>query len=180
MGGGVRFEEFGIERSEVAADASPAFPWSDLPRACRLSNGRGRVGFVSGTDELQSIRPEQEGEQKVFFTLPGVTLLIARGVPFAVVGGFDKPSAALLSPVAVEDLSSAWHQSVKFAACVAGISGGVRIREIERYISAPEEGVEVLVLNAERRRCAGRSWQRCRALPGSSSLVSSWLFWRSF
>jgi hypothetical protein len=86
----------------------------------------------------------------VFFTLLGVTLLIACGVSFAVVRGFDKPIAAILSRIVAEDLSSAWHRYVKFAAYVVGISGGVRIREIERYISAPEEDVEVLVLNAER------------------------------
>ena len=33
---------------------------------------------------------------------------------------------------------------------MVGISAGVRIRELERYISAPDKDEEILVLNAKR------------------------------
>lgn len=46
--------------------------------------------------------------------------------------------------------SSAWHCYIKFAAYVVGISGGVRIHELERYISAPKNDEEVLILTSER------------------------------
>jgi hypothetical protein len=39
---------------------------------------------------------------------------------------------------------------VKFATYVVGISGGVRIHQLERYISAPTKDSQVLELNNER------------------------------
>lgn len=39
---------------------------------------------------------------------------------------------------------------MKFAAFVVGISGGVRMHQLERYISASHKDAQVLVLNAER------------------------------
>ena len=63
---------------------------------------------------------------------------------------FDRPIASILQRIVAEELSGAWHRYVKFAAYVVGISAGVRIRELERYISAPGKDDEILVLNAER------------------------------
>jgi hypothetical protein len=86
----------------------------------------------------------------MFFTLLLVTFLLAGAVSLAVVKLFDKPIATILGRIIGDEISSAWHRYITFAAFVVGISGGVRIYQLERYISAPHKETEVLVLNAER------------------------------
>jgi hypothetical protein len=86
----------------------------------------------------------------MFFTLLIVTFVIALAVSFGVVRLFDKPIGAILHRIVAEELSGAWHKYIKFAAYVVGISGGVRIHQLERYISAPHADAEILTLNAER------------------------------
>lgn len=86
----------------------------------------------------------------MFFTLLIVTFVIALAVSFGAVRLFDKPIASILRRIVADELSGAWLRYVKFAAYVVGVSSGVRIRELERYISAPDRDAEVLTLNAER------------------------------
>ena len=86
----------------------------------------------------------------MFFTLLIVTFVIALTVSFGVVRLFDRPIASILQRIVAEELSGAWHRYIKFAAYVVGISGGVRIRELERYISAPQKDEEILALTPER------------------------------
>ena len=53
-----------------------------------------------------------------------------------------------------EDLSSAWLAYMKFAMLVVGVSGGVRVLELERYITPQNLGCKdanrVLELSSER------------------------------
>ena len=86
----------------------------------------------------------------MFFTLLIVTFVIAVAVSFGAVRLFDKPIASILRRIVAEELSGAWHRYIKFAAYVVGVSAGVRIHELERYISAPDTDQEILVLTAER------------------------------
>ena len=86
----------------------------------------------------------------MFVTLLIVTFVIAAAVSFGAVHFFDKPIASILRRIVAEELSGAWRRYIKFAAYVVGISSGVRIRELERYITARDKDAEVLVLNAER------------------------------
>ena len=86
----------------------------------------------------------------MFFTLLIITFLIALAVSFGVVRLFDRPIASILRRIVAEELSGAWHRYIKFAAYVVGISGGVRIHQLERYISAPQKDEEILVLTSER------------------------------
>ncbi len=86
----------------------------------------------------------------MFFTLLIVTFLIALGVSFGTVQLFRRPVASILGRIVAGELSGAWRRYIEFAAYVVGISGGVRIHELERYISAPHREEEILVLNAER------------------------------
>ena len=86
----------------------------------------------------------------MFFTLLIVTFLIALAVSFGVVRLFDRPVASILHRSVAEELSGAWHRYIKFAAYVVGISGGVRIADLERYVSAPKKDEEVLILTSER------------------------------
>jgi hypothetical protein len=86
----------------------------------------------------------------MFFTLLLVTFALAIGVSFAVVKLFDKPISAIFKRIIQDPISNAWHKYITFAAYVVGISGGVRIYQLERYISAPQKDTQVLELNAER------------------------------
>ncbi len=86
----------------------------------------------------------------MFFTLLIVTFLLAVVVSFGAVRLFDRPVKTILGKIVGEELSAAWSRYIKFAAYVVGVSGGVRIRELERYISAPDRDAEILSLNAER------------------------------
>jgi hypothetical protein len=86
----------------------------------------------------------------VFFSLLLVTFLLATAVSFGVVRLFDKPIAAILLRLIQDEISEAWRRYIKFAAFVVGISGGVRIHQLERYISVPHKDAQLLVLNAER------------------------------
>jgi peptidoglycan/LPS O-acetylase OafA/YrhL len=88
----------------------------------------------------------------MFFSLLLVTLIIAVAVAFFTVRLFDKPIESILRRIVAEELSSAWHRYIKFAAYVVGVSGGVRVFELERYISPGFRGeLEVpLELTAER------------------------------
>ncbi len=86
----------------------------------------------------------------MFFTLLLVTFVLAAVVSFWVVQVFNKPISTIFRRIIQDEISSAWHKYVKFAAYVVGISGGVRIHELERYISAPTEDSQVLELNSDR------------------------------
>ena len=46
--------------------------------------------------------------------------------------------------------SSAWQRYIKFAIYVVGISGGVRIWELEKYITPRGKDAEPVVLNMDR------------------------------
>lgn len=86
----------------------------------------------------------------MFFALLIVTFLVAVAVSFGTVRLFDRPIASLLGRIVADELSGAWHRYIKFAAYVVGVSGGVRIHDLERYVSAPKNDEEILVLTPER------------------------------
>jgi len=72
----------------------------------------------------------------MFFALLIVTLLIAVVVCFIVARSFDKPIFSILDRIVGEEMAGAWARYLKFAIYVVGISGGVRIYELERYLPA--------------------------------------------
>lgn len=86
----------------------------------------------------------------MFLTLLVVTFVIAVVASSFVARLFDKPIASILRRIIAEELSSAWHRYIKFAMFVAGISGGVRIWELEKYITPRRGDGEVIVLNQDR------------------------------
>ena len=86
----------------------------------------------------------------MFFSLLLVTFLISLAVCFIVARLFDKPIKLILDRIVSSEMSHAWHRYIKFAILVVGISGGVRIHQLERFITAWGKDAEVLVLNNER------------------------------
>jgi hypothetical protein len=86
----------------------------------------------------------------MFLTLLIVTFAIAVVASSFVARLFDKPIASILRRIIAEELSAAWHRYIKFAMFVAGISGGVRIWELEKYITPRGKDGEIVVLNHDR------------------------------
>lgn len=89
----------------------------------------------------------------MFYTLLITTFLLASLVSFLAVRFFDRPIGAILERIIGDSISSAWHRYIKFAAYVVGVSGGVRIYSLERYINAPESGgseSKIIELTGER------------------------------
>jgi len=76
----------------------------------------------------------------MFVTLLLVTFIVALGVSGLVVLVFAKPVGRILQRIVADDISSAWLTYMKFAMLVVGISGGVRILELERYITPQNFG----------------------------------------
>lgn len=85
----------------------------------------------------------------MFFSLLGVTLVVAVIVATITVRFFSSPIRAILTRVVSEEFVSAWHRYIVFAAYVVGISGGVSLYKLEQYINAPHKDARVLVLTAE-------------------------------
>ena len=77
----------------------------------------------------------------MFFALLLVTFVLALVVSALVVLLFDKAVGAILSRIIADDISAAWQRFVRFALIVVGVSGGVRIYQLERYL---EEGTRDL------------------------------------
>jgi len=87
----------------------------------------------------------------MFITLLIVTFVIALVVSSVVVLIFAKPINAILARIISDQISRAWSKYLKFAIYVTGISSGVRIWELEKYITEPRfEGSKIITLNAER------------------------------
>ena len=87
----------------------------------------------------------------MFIALLCISLAVAAAVTHSVVKLFDKPLATIFSRIIRDDISSAWHRYVTFAAYVVGISGGVNVYHLEQYIAPPLEGQTIPVL----------TWERC-------------------
>lgn len=86
----------------------------------------------------------------MFLTLLVVTFTISLLCCFAVAKLFDRPIGSILSRIVAEALSEAWHRYIKFAIYVVGLSGGVRIWELEKYITPRTTETVVPVLNLDR------------------------------
>lgn len=86
----------------------------------------------------------------MFITLLAVTFLIALFVSFATVLIFQTPIRKILKRIIDEDISDIWARYLTFAVYVVGISGGVRVWDLEKYITPRPEETAAIVLNAER------------------------------
>lgn len=87
----------------------------------------------------------------MFITLLIVTFAIAFVVASVVVLIFGRPIGKILARIIADEISKTWSKYLKFAIYVTGVSSGVRIWELEKYITKPRvEGAEIVQLNAER------------------------------
>lgn len=71
----------------------------------------------------------------MFITLMAVTFVIAFLVSFLIVRIFSPSLVKILNRIITDEISSAWVKYMQFALYVVGISSGVRIWELKRYIT---------------------------------------------
>lgn len=81
----------------------------------------------------------------MFITLLAITLIISFAVSFAVAKAFTNPIESILKRIIADAISVAWLKYLKFAILVVGVSSGVRIYELEKYIT-PQQGAKEPVI----------------------------------
>jgi hypothetical protein len=86
----------------------------------------------------------------MFFSLLIVTFLISVAVCTIIALIFARPVNRIMHRIIPEDISAAWVKYMLFAIYVVGISGGVRVYQLERYITAPGKDEVVLTLTRDR------------------------------
>ena len=87
----------------------------------------------------------------MFMSLLIATFCISFAVCTLVVFFFHKPINDILKRIISDAIYTSWARYIKFAIYVTGISKGVRIWSLEKYITKPSyEGAEIIVLNPDR------------------------------
>jgi len=88
----------------------------------------------------------------MFLALLLVTFAVSVLVAVLVARFFTPPLDRILRRIIADDISSGWLQYLRFAILVVGVSAGVRIYELERYISPErcEETARILTLTQDR------------------------------
>lgn len=84
-----------------------------------------------------------------FILLLVVTLLVSLGVAAIVVIFFRKPIDKIFARIIGDEISVSWRKFLTFALFVIGVSSGVNIRRLEKFISPVAEGVAKVELTAE-------------------------------
>lgn len=87
----------------------------------------------------------------MFLTLLLVTLLVSALVSLLIARAFAQPVSAILKRLIADDIFAAWQRYMQFAILVVGISSGVRIYDLERYITPlGDKDAVALTLTTER------------------------------
>ena len=88
----------------------------------------------------------------MFYTLLFATFTIAFLVSWLTTRLFSTAAERILKRIIQDEIATSWLTYLKFALLVVGISSGVRIYQLERFISKPayNEKAEILALTAER------------------------------
>jgi hypothetical protein len=86
----------------------------------------------------------------MFLTLLGVTFVVSVAVCFVLSLVFRKSLSRILDRLLGEAIYTAWTRYLLFALYVVGISGGVRVWDLERYITPTKAGDPILELTGDR------------------------------
>jgi len=86
----------------------------------------------------------------MFFSLLIVTFLISVAVCTIIAVMFARPVNRIMRRIIPEEISAAWVKYLLFAIYVVGISGGVRVYQLERYITAENKDQIILTLTRDR------------------------------
>jgi hypothetical protein len=79
----------------------------------------------------------------MFLFLILATFVAAFLVSFAAMWLFKKPIDSVLRRIIADEISAAWSKYMKFAILVVGVSSGVQLHELEKYINPTLGGREV-------------------------------------
>lgn len=85
----------------------------------------------------------------MFVTLLIVTFIIAAATSSLIAFLFSRPISKILNRLISDELAPTWKRYIIFAIYVVGISGGVALWELERYITPDKDG-KLLMLNSDR------------------------------
>jgi hypothetical protein len=88
----------------------------------------------------------------MFLILLLVTFVLALGVSLLVARMFSDPLDRILKRIIADEISAAWLKYMKFAILVVGVSAGVRIHELEKYITPAmaDKDSRIVQLTSER------------------------------
>jgi predicted secreted protein len=86
----------------------------------------------------------------MFIMLLVANFAIAFIICFIIARIFRAPVGKILERLVAEEIYSAWSNYIIFAIYVVGISGGVRVWDLEKYITPGTTGTAPLELNSER------------------------------
>ncbi|MGM0499067.1 hypothetical protein [Halanaerobium congolense] len=86
----------------------------------------------------------------MFYLLLIVTFLVALLVCYIVSRLFNDSIYKILQLIVPEAINEAWLKYIKFAIYVVGISGGVRVWDLEKYITSRYDNREIVQLTTER------------------------------
>jgi len=88
----------------------------------------------------------------MFIGLLAATFFVALAVALAVAMGFSRSLDLILRRIISDDISKAWLQFLRFSIVVVGVAKGVRIYDLERYITPNQYAKDqpILVLTPER------------------------------
>ena len=86
----------------------------------------------------------------MFLSLLVVTLAVALLVSHGVARLFSNAVGRILARLVGAEMSEAWHRYIMFAIYVVGVSRGVRLYDLERYVLPRTEAEPQLVLDASR------------------------------
>lgn len=86
----------------------------------------------------------------MFLTLLAVNLAVAFVVCIIIVKIFKTPIDNILRRLVAEDIYGSWSRYIVFAIYVVGISGGVRIWDLEKYITPRTKDEAILELTSDR------------------------------
>ena len=86
----------------------------------------------------------------MFLVLLAATLVTAIIVSTIVIVLFRKPTLSIFMRIIGEDIAAAWHKFLIFALFVVGVSSGVQIWKLERFIMVHGPDEKIPVLDADR------------------------------
>lgn len=86
----------------------------------------------------------------MFMALLAINFLVSFLVCFIVARIFRDSITNIMQRLVTEDIFHAWSRYILFAVYVVGISGGVRIWEMEKFITSTEPGKNIVALTTDR------------------------------
>lgn len=76
----------------------------------------------------------------MFLVMLLVTLVVSLLTAALTARFFDRAVARILTRIVGDELADAWHKYIQFTIIVVGVSGGVQLWELQKYIASKGDG----------------------------------------